>query len=582
MASKKMTRSTQSIIYILAVLGFIVVINYLSNKAFKRVDLTESKQYSISSASKEMLNDLDDIVNVKVYFSENLPPRLQNLESGVRDLLTEFKVYAERNLRIEWEDPSKDEDTKSKVRELGIPEVQLQTVEKDKAQVMNGFLGIAVLYADEKEVLPVIQDLTNFEYDLMSAIMKVLRTETPKVGVVKTDTMPSLPPNIQQQMQTPDGMEETYKPIFENLRKNYEVVTVDLSKGEPIDPSIRTLIVPGGDDKSFSERDLFEIDQYFMNGGNLIVLADAMKVDFQYGINATPSSPRILELVKHYGVSVEPKMVLDASCGRVNIPQKVGMFEMNVPVEYPYFIRLGAEGFNTDNPAVSGLSDVIMPWASPVKLLVGNADSTDSGTVNATVLAHSSEKSWTEAGRANLNPRQNWPQVLQNKQDQLEESNLMVHVTGSFNSYFAGKSVPSVKQPGAEGDSVMSQISLSAQDSDRDITGQNVKGHLVVAGDSDFLSSQNAAPSNITLLMNLVDWLTLDENLIEIRSRAIADRTLEHDQLKEGNSFANVIRYANVLGMPLLVIALGIVIFFKRRETVNTKPAGAKTEEKKQ
>ncbi|MFW6253568.1 MAG: GldG family protein [Chitinivibrionales bacterium] len=482
MASKKMTRSTQSIIYILAVLGFIVVINYLSNKAFKRVDLTESKQYSISSASKEMLNDLDDIVNVKVYFSENLPPRLQNLESGVRDLLTEFKVYAERNLRIEWEDPSKDEDTKSKVRELGIPEVQLQTVEKDKAQVMNGFLGIAVLYADEKEVLPVIQDLTNFEYDLMSAIMKVLRTETPKVGVVKTDTMPSLPPNIQQQMQTPDGMEETYKPIFENLRKNYEVVTVDLSKGEPIDPSIRTLIVPGGDDKSFSERDLFEIDQYFMNGGNLIVLADAMKVDFQYGINATPSSPRILELVKHYGVSVEPKMVLDASCGRVNIPQKVGMFEMNVPVEYPYFIRLGAEGFNTDNPAVSGLSDVIMPWASPVKLLVGNADSTDSGTVNATVLAHSSEKSWTEAGRANLNPRQNWPQVLQNKQDQLEESNLMVHVTGSFNSYFAGKSVPSVKQPGAEGDSVMSQISLSAQDSDRDITGQNVKGHLVVAG----------------------------------------------------------------------------------------------------
>ncbi|MFW6253569.1 MAG: hypothetical protein ACOC41_01450 [Chitinivibrionales bacterium] len=82
--------------------------------------------------------------------------------------------------------------------------------------------------------------------------------------------------------------------------------------------------------------------------------------------------------------------------------------------------------------------------------------------------------------------------------------------------------------------------------------------------------------------MNLVDWLTLDENLIEIRSRAIADRTLEHDQLKEGNSFANVIRYANVLGMPLLVIALGIVIFFKRRETVNTKPAGAKTEEKKQ
>ncbi len=577
MASKKMTRSTQSIIYILAVLGFIVVINYLSNKVFKRVDLTESKQYSISSASKGMLDDLDDIVNIKVYFSENLPPRLQNLESGVRDLLTEFKVYAGSNLRIDWEDPAKDEDTKSKVRALGIPEVQLQTFEKDKAQVMNGFLGIAVLYADRKEVLPVIQDLTNFEYDLMQSIMKVLRSTTPKVGVLKTDTMPYLPPNIQQQMNTADGTEEKYKPIFENLRENYEVVTVDISQGEPIDPSISTLIVPGGDDKSFSERDLFEIDQYFMQGGNLIVLADAMEVNFQYGISAQQASPRILELIRHYGVSVEPQMVLDASCGRVQIPQKVGRFTMNVPVEYPYFVRLGAESFNSDNPAVSGLSDVIMPWASPLKLLVGQSDS---ASVKATVLAHSSPKSWTAEGRANLNPSQNWGQVFQQNQEKLSENNLIVHLNGSFNSYFAGKSVPPVKGEGGEDDSALSQINLAAG-SDRDVTEKNTKGHLVVAGDSDFLTQQNAAPSNIALLLNMVDWLTLDDNLIEIRSRAIADRTLEHDQLKEDNSFANVIRFANVFGMPIIVIGLGIVIFFKRREKINTKPASPKTEEKK-
>ena len=45
--------------------------------------------------------------------------------------------------------PAENEDTKSKVRNLGIPEVQLQTFEKDKAQVINGFLGIAVLFADK-------------------------------------------------------------------------------------------------------------------------------------------------------------------------------------------------------------------------------------------------------------------------------------------------------------------------------------------------------------------------------------------------------------------------------------------------
>jgi ABC-type uncharacterized transport system involved in gliding motility auxiliary subunit len=256
MAGKSMANKTQAVIYVLIILGFVAVANYLATKKFFRVDMTEEKQYSIADPTKRMLGGLDDIINIKVYFSRDLPANAKPIEASVRDLLAEFKAYSKGNLRVSWEDPSADEDTKRRVRGLGIPEVQLQSFERDKAQAVNVFMGIAVLYADKSEVLPLVQNLNNLEYDLAQAIMKVNRSETPKIGVLKTDTMPYLPPNIQQRMQVTDKTEEKYKPIFDNLKQNYDVVTVDISEGKSIDSDIKTLIIPGGDDKSFTERDL--------------------------------------------------------------------------------------------------------------------------------------------------------------------------------------------------------------------------------------------------------------------------------------------------------------------------------------
>mgnify|MGYP003564678910 CR=1 FL=1 len=572
MANKNTTYRTQSLVYIVIIFGFIVIINYLASKKFLRLDLTESKMYSISDASKILLTDLDDIVNIKVYFSKNLPPHLKKIEADVKDVITEFKAYAGKNLHVSWEDPSENEETKRKVQSLGIPEIQMQTFEKDKAQVINGFLGLAVLYADKKEAMPVIQDMTNFEYDLAQNIMKVFRKETPKIAVLKTDTMPYFDDNMRMQMrgQLPaDPTQEKYKPMFEELKKNYEVKTIDISEGKPVDSEYRSLIVPGGDENSFTERDLFEIDQYFMNGGNLIVFADAINISMERGVDARIQSPLILNLLEHYGVKVEKSIVLDASCGQVQIPQQVGPFRMNVPVNYPYITRVIESGFNKNNPAVSGLAQMIMPWASPLTILIEESDSTDSvseSKIKATPLVHSSSKSWAESGRFNLNPQQNWQAVFSSKSDQLKEHTLAVSLNGDFSSYFKGKSIPPVKSASDTG--AMSEIKLSEEDKNREIVSSNTKRNLIVTGDSDFLGSQGAAPGNLAFLLNIVDWISLDENLISIRSRALVDRTIKNDKLEEGKTYATTIRFLNILTMPILLIIIGFIIFVKRREII--------------
>lgn len=559
---KNLKYRSQSAAFVLIVLGFIVVANYVSTKMFVRLDFTENKVYSISDATKDYLKKLDDIVNVKVYFSKDLPPHLKTIETDVKDLLSEYKAYAGKNLRVSYEDPSKDEETKSRVRSLGIPEIQMQTFEKDKAQVTNGFLGIAVMYLDKKEVLPVVQNMRNFEYDLTMAIMKVFRESAPKIGVLKTDTSAYLPPRVAQRMNinATDNTEETYKPIFDNLRNYYDVQVVDISEGQSIPQDMITLIVPGGDDHSFTDRDLFEIDQYFMNGGNLMVLADAVDVDFSRGISGSTKDPKILSLLSHYGARVEKNMVLDANCGQVQVPQRFGAFQMNVAVPYPYFVRVTGDGFKQENPAVSSLGELMLPWASSITLLVDKASDTSgtaSSNVEAQVLAHSSDKSWTASDHFNLNPQQDWTPP----ESELKKSNLVAYLSGTFTSYFDGKQVPPVQSSISDTSAV-----LKPEDAERPITPKVENGRLLVVGDSDFLSKQNATPGNLAFLLNVVDWLSLDESLISVRSRNTVDRTIRQDQLEEGSSLPTLIRFINIFLMPAIVVIIGLVIFWKRRE----------------
>ncbi len=580
METKKIKNSSQLIIYALIILGFVGVINYISTKAFFRVDLTEKKIYSISPASKKILKKLDDIVNIKVFFSKNLPVNVKSLQSDVRDMLAEYKAYAGKNLHITYEDPTKNEEEKRKAVQMGIPELQMQTYEKDKAQVINGFMGIAVLYGDKKEVMPVVQDLKNLEYDLTQAIQKVARKDSPRVGILKTDTLPYIPPEYRQRMQmqpNPEEVHEKYKPVFESLGKNYSVETVDVNDGKQIDTTLKSLVILGG--TTFTNRTLFEIDQYFMKGGNLIVCADAIKISYQYGANAIPQDPAILKLMEHYGAKLENYLVCDAACGQVQIPQKVGPFQMNVAVNYPYFLRILREDVDSDNPAVSSLGEAVLPWVSPIKLTVPldnevKKNVKDDGSVRATALIKSSKKSWTVGGNFDLNPQQKWAAPAEG----FKQSNLAVYLHGNFTSYFAGKPVPPVKEVTPGTSDSLSKIALNPADQTRTVVAQNKGRHLVLIGDSDFLTPQFAMPGNVAFILNVVDWLSTDDNLISIRSRAMIDRTISKDNLKEGSVKYSVVRFTNILLMPILVVLTGLFIFFKRREqsTVVTE----KTEEK--
>ena len=86
-----------ALVEVVIVIAIIALANLLSLRFFARADLTDGKLFSVSESTREVVRGLDDIVNIKVYFSKQLPPYLTTLTRQVRDMLDEYRAYAGRN-----------------------------------------------------------------------------------------------------------------------------------------------------------------------------------------------------------------------------------------------------------------------------------------------------------------------------------------------------------------------------------------------------------------------------------------------------------------------------------------------------
>jgi ABC-type uncharacterized transport system involved in gliding motility auxiliary subunit len=91
--------------------------------------------------------------------------------------------------------------------------------------------------------------------------------------------------------------------------------------------------------------------------------------------------------------------------------------------------------------------------------------------------------------------------------------------------------------------------------------GENEKAEILVVGDSDFAINAYVKNSgNYDLFLNTINWLAEEEDMITIRPKEIDDRrvTLNARDSKK-------ILYSSVFGLPLLIIIIGVSIYFKRR-----------------
>jgi ABC-2 type transport system permease protein len=526
---------------IAVVFAILVVVSLLSVNNFTRADLTQKKDFTITESSKQLLRGLTDIVKVDVYLSNDLPQHMTGFRTRLEDVLDEYRAYGGDNIRISYTDPSSDPETEREVQMMGIRPVQLQALERDRAEVVNAYMGLAVTYEDRREVIPYLLSLDRLEYDLTSAILKVTTSERPVVAFLTGHDEKTTAQN--------------YRSIAEELRHNYEVRDVNLAEDLDALADVTTLIVAGALD--VPDEELFAIDQFIMRGGRTIFLVDGAEVPMT-GLQASPANGNIFDFVGSYGATVNSDLVID----RVSANASFQMGYMTMSMPYPYWPKAVPPNISAESPVTSELEAISFTWTSSITI----ADSLPPG-VAATVLARSSGYSWTVPAYADLNPQQRFAPTGEDAEAIAAGLGsgfvLAAALVGDLPSAFAGKPVL-VEREGQAPELTEPEGRL-----DRSVE----ETQIIVIGNSRMFDDAllRQLPGNLVLFLNAVDWLSLGDTLIGIRSRAVQDRPLE----EISDARKAIVKFLATFGVPiaLVVIALLRTVAKRRRRSFALRAA---------
>lgn len=505
----------QTLTRLSVILGIIILVNIISIRLFTRFDLTRTKAYTLSDASKNLVRSLDDKFLVKAYFTSELPAPYNNNRRYLQDQLDDFRAYGEGNFEYEFIDPSSKPEIEQEAQRYGIPPVQVQVIKDDKLQIEKAHMGLVFLYGDKQERLPVVQTLDKLEYDIANNIKKLTSAGLSKIGFLSGHDEPGF-----------DKMEE----FRQMLSNQYEITPVSLAGGAAIPPDITALLIVAPR-KKFQDWEKYLIDQYIMRGGRVGFFID--RIDATLQMQLTQELPVGLDdLLEAYGARINADLIRDTRCASITISQQQGFMIFQSQVPYPY-LPIASE-FNPNNVLVKDLPPVMFYFVSSIDTMPAQKAGS-----RVEVLLTSSKQSGRGDGRILINPS------MQLTRDMFEEPHIPLAVTvhGSLKSLYAGRSV-------------VLDTSVQATIDTAQKIRETASAKLVVVGDGSFVQRETmGSRENLDFAAALVDWLADDIGLTTIRTRSLAAKPL--DEVTEGTK---ALVKSIILGVPpLLVIVTGVI-----------------------
>ncbi len=508
-----------SVFAVILVLLNLNVLNLWSKELYKRFDLTDTKMFTLSDVTEEILQELEEPLTVKAFFTRDLPSPYNNVARYVEDQLAEMKANSNGNFIYEFRDPSDEEELKKEAESYRLEQVQVNELRKDKMEFKFVYLGMAFIYQDRQEVIAAIhpQNLGNLEYEILSKIKRITEEETQTIGFLGGHGEPQL----SQDMRALDG----------ELRKQYDLKQVNLTSRSTVPEDISLLCVIGPKE-DIPEKDRFAIDQYIMRGGKVLFAINKVDADISQ-MRADRSKLRIDPWTQNYGFRLGDELVLDTRAPTLPFQVMGRSGAQYTLVFYPFFPEI--VNFNRENRAFKDLRQVRFYF--PTAIDTSFAAELDSA--KATPLLFSSGYSATQPAPYDINPMS-----LQARQYQWDKANLPLGllVEGKFKSYWSDKDIP----VDDDGNLV----------SDEEVIPWSQDTRIAVFSDGIFIQDRYIPGlNNLTMVLNLIDWMIQDERLISIRSREVLSRPIE--EVKDATR--RTVKYANLIIPPLLVIIFGLV-----------------------
>lgn len=175
----------------LVIANFLFANVWLSQINTLRYDMTEGKIYSVSQSTTNLLQQLQEPLLIRGYFSNKTHPLLAPLVPQILDLLQEYQVAGKGLVKVEIVDPADDPAIEDEANnKYSIRPTPFQVSDRHQTSVVNSYFDILLQYGNEyknlsfRDLIEVKQKketeievlLRNPEYDLTNAINKIVQS----------------------------------------------------------------------------------------------------------------------------------------------------------------------------------------------------------------------------------------------------------------------------------------------------------------------------------------------------------------------------------------------------------------------
>ncbi|MBE0651368.1 MAG: gliding motility-associated ABC transporter substrate-binding protein GldG [Bacteroidales bacterium] len=541
----------------------LIVVNWLGSMYYTRIDLTADKRFTLSKATKNILDNLHHEVYFKVYLDGDFPAGFKRLERQTREMLEEFRA---RNHDVHFifinpsgsSDPKKRSELYQELVSDGLNPTNLQVKTKEGLQQQYIFPGAIVNYQDKAVVAGLLESQVdvppeevlnhsaeNLEFTLVNTILKLVERKKPNIAFLKGQG--ELEGN-----QIAD--------IKNTLSSDYDLSDVTLGNpgdndllektDDSIHPKYNVLIV-AKPSEPFTHNNKLALDQYVMYGGKVLWLIDPVlaSMDSIRNSESTVSIDLHLglqELLFNYGVRLNKNLVLDMNATSIAVKTGEMGNQPQISLLPWYYFPLITP--TSKNPIVKNLNSVQMQFVSTL-------DTLGIKGVKKTILLKTSPYVGIESipGIISLN-------ILKQKPDPYffhgPAQAVAVLLDGVFSSDFQNMLVPSLKNgkfPFKELSRLTSMIVIS--------DGDVIKNQLQIPNGAPlplgYDQYSGITYGNKQLILNALTYLTEGPELLSLRSREVKLRLLDKTKINQDKLKWQLF---NVF-VPLIILALMVAIF---------------------
>lgn len=565
-------------LYLLILAGVAVMLNLISTDLYGRIDLTGDNRFTLAPASKKLVQDLANPVEVKVFLSGELPPPYDSIQRELSDLLSEFSANGDGNFRFTIVDPGASEEDKEKAANFGIRPVTVGEQSSDALSVREVFMGLAIVYqkpsGDVQEVIPQVFPGMNYEYELTRRIRKIAsETEVPTVGFVIGDG--SFFDTIITEAAKQGGAEgqdpatavktqlagQLKSQLFDDLF-SVEWVTLD----QPVADTIDGLVLLGPT-KDLGEAAAKNLDAFVMKGKGVAIFQSPYRSNSP-DIGVIPGMPKFtvpeenktgLEgIIESYGVTLNKDTLIDRQSPQVSVVEKVVAYMGNEPLKasvptldprLPLMTNINRKSLLVPNVNLLAFMPADRATPLPISSLSLTPAATtaeQAGTLTVTKVVSSAETTVKRTNAMGLSVED----ATEEKPDEVAGPfPVIVTIEGKLASSLGNGSTDKARLVIASNGDFISNV-FNRNDPLAD--PRTLRGMPPALGQS----VQEYRESAVNFLKNATEWLVSDADLIAIRGRGSV-AYIDASRLDSGKKFT--LQAFNIVGIPLLFSLAGLV-----------------------